>query len=208
MIERGELEKSETDATPIPKPTKKILAESSELFDKIINKNGEMSVVDDFVNRLYGVYDYEIQLIEEAIEITYDYYSQRSNSKAVRRLEKIELQQYGDILKKTLLNTIGNQANLSISVLAEDAPLNIVCLDFDDGGNNDYLIPNVEAALNALDKILIEERSQGVFVRRNVRLYRDKKIYIIKPNQYRYWSISSAFKDADEICFDILHGSR
>lgn len=58
--------------------------------------------------------------------------------------------------------------------------------------------------LKVLDAMLISEESGCVAVKRNVRIYQKNKIYVIKPNQSRYWSYSAACKDADEIYADIM----
>ena len=62
--------------------------------------------------------------------------------------------------------------------------------------------------LKVLDAMLISEESGCVAVKRNVRIYQKNKIYVIKPNQSRYWSYSAACKDADEIYADIMAAWR
>ena len=73
--------------------------------------------------------------------------------------------------------------------------------------NNEFIIDSNEKVndkLKVLDAMLISEESGCVAVKRNVRIYQKNKIYIIKPNQSRYWSYSAACKDADEIYADIM----
>lgn len=66
--------------------------------------------------------------------------------------------------------------------------------------------PNVDIndLLNELDNLLISENSGCVAVKRNVRIYNKDSIYLVKPSQSRYWSYSSACRDADEIYSDIM----
>jgi hypothetical protein len=47
-----------------------------------------------------------------------------------------------------------------------------------------------------------------VFIRRNVRAYIGNTIYIVKPDQRRYWTRASALRDADEIYTDIMEAWR
>ena len=63
---------------------------------------------------------------------------------------------------------------------------------------------NIDDLLNYLDKLLLSERSGSVAIKRNVRVYNKDMIYIIKPNQSKYWSYSFACRDADEIYADIM----
>ena len=45
-------------------------------------------------------------------------------------------------------------------------------------------------------------------IKRNVRVYNKNSLYIIKPNQSRYWSYAAACKDADEIYAEIMSAWR
>jgi hypothetical protein len=62
----------------------------------------------------------------------------------------------------------------------------------------------LEDILNELDKALIEERSPSVYIRRNLRRYSSNTVYIVKSNQMRCWTKSSALHDADETYADIM----
>ena len=58
--------------------------------------------------------------------------------------------------------------------------------------------------LSKIDKLLTEQRSPGIFVQRNMRCYIGNIIYVIKPDQRRYWTRSSALRDADEVYAEIM----
>ena len=63
-------------------------------------------------------------------------------------------------------------------------------------------------ALTTVSEFLVEQRSPNLFIRRNLRVYIGKIIYVIKPDQRRYWTRANALRDADEIYTDIVETWR
>lgn len=101
---------------------------------------------------------------------------------------------------------------MSCYVYCGDAPLVIAVLDLSRQAPSQITISKtteeLKQLLNKLDAQLMEERSGSVFVKRNVRIYERDRIYLIKPNQARYWNYSSACRDADEIYADVMRAWR
>jgi hypothetical protein len=58
--------------------------------------------------------------------------------------------------------------------------------------------------LARLDRFLIQQESESVFLRRHARLSVDDAIYIIKPADADLWTASAGINDADEIIADFL----
>lgn len=54
-----------------------------------------------------------------------------------------------------------------------------------------------------LSKLLREQRHESLWVTRIARIYDDKFIFLLKPNQTRYWLRSVALRDADETTADL-----
>ena len=44
----------------------------------------------------------------------------------------------------------------------------------------------------------------GIYVQKNLIYYDDDKIYIVKPNQKRFWNLSSAIEDSQNITLEIM----
>jgi hypothetical protein len=73
----------------------------------------------------------------------------------------------------------------------------IVCLPFVFGkGSVDWNGP-VDFK-DKLSKLLHEQRHESLWVTRVARIYDDRFIFLLKPNQTRYWLKSVALRDADE----------
>lgn len=52
--------------------------------------------------------------------------------------------------------------------------------------------------LNRLNEFSTEKHSDSIYLRRNIRIYLDNSLHIIKPNEKRFWTKSMALRDADE----------
>ena len=110
-----------------------------------------------------------------------------------------------------LLNSFGKNIGFSGIFYLGDSPLSLLVLSIKDHyqanpnfeNNNDKLN---ELLLN-LDGSLVDEQ-QMVFIRRNLRIYQQDKIFIIKPSQRKYWTYSASCRDADEIFKDVSNAWR
>ena len=63
---------------------------------------------------------------------------------------------------------------------------------------------NYQTHLSEIDKYLIKKEAKNIYVKKQVKYYDGNNIYIIKPNQKRFWSRSTAINDAKELIGEIL----
>ena len=59
--------------------------------------------------------------------------------------------------------------------------------------------------LNSIDTYLWNKVGEGIYFRKKVNFYLNDDIFIIRPNQQRFWTGSMAISDAKEIIMDILN---
>ncbi|CAB1249401.1 N6_Mtase domain-containing protein [Ruminococcaceae bacterium BL-6] len=212
LVERDESEVGDIIDTPFPMPTTAAVDEAVNLFDRVIVGNGDLSIIDQFAYRQYKLLPYEISLIDDAIDYVYDYYSKKGNSSALSQPDNALLQKYSVSLQEVMQNTLGNHYSFSCCIYHGDAPLIIAVLDLSPTSNPKFSLnrnsEEMDVLLHKLDRQLLEDRSGSVFVKRNVRVYNKDSIYIVKPNQSRYWNFSAACRDADEIYADVIRAWR
>jgi len=65
----------------------------------------------------------------------------------------------------------------------------------------------VDIALKKIDQHLWEEKSSNIYFRKKLNYKTGDDIYIIRPNQRRFWSQSMALEDASELILEILNGN-
>ena len=210
LVERDELEAGEILSTPVPTPTEEILQHAVSIYDQAeVNE----TAIEDFVSNIYHIKDYERLLINDAIMYLYDSFHLKSDSRAFQKPTKENLNIYAATISDILSRSLYLSQRIRCVVYCGVAPLAIARVYFkesileecEDNNDDESLIDD---RLQRLDNLLVEQRSQSVFVKRNVRIYQKDEVYVIKPNQSKYWSYSAACRDADEIYADIMRAWR
>ena len=56
-----------------------------------------------------------------------------------------------------------------------------------------------------LSEKIWEAKGQNIFFRKKLLFFNENDIYIIRPNQKRFWTKSMALDDASEIIMEILN---
>lgn len=210
LVERDELNVEELLTYPIPEPTSAELDEACHLYDAAyISTVIDESRIDEYAYDLYQLKDYERELIENAVSNIYDYFYVKGNSAALSPLTNETAKRYCDVLTDILQNSLGSLENIGTILYRGNSPLVVIQILFE--SMSAHVInraDELDVLLSQLDRLLLDERSGSMAVKRNVRVYKKDSVYIIKPNQSRYWSYSNACNDADEIYADIMRAWR
>ena len=81
----------------------------------------------------------------------------------------------------------------------------ILYLDVEDSGICKGELAEYRTALKRINNYLLSQHSDSVYLKKTIKFYDDNTIYIIKPNQKRFWSNMQAYEDAAAIVNDILN---
>ena len=65
----------------------------------------------------------------------------------------------------------------------------------------------VDKELKQVDQQLWEKKASNIYFRKKLNYKTGNDIYIIRPNQRRFWSQSMALEDASELILEILNGN-
>ena len=65
----------------------------------------------------------------------------------------------------------------------------------------------IDYELKKLDQHLWEERASNIYFRKKLNYKIGDDIYIIRPNQRRFWSQSMALENTQELILEILNGN-
>jgi hypothetical protein len=79
-----------------------------------------------------------------------------------------------------------------------------ICYPFCYGDAPQIDLPDESTVAPFLNELLHKQHSSRLFINRILRLYDQNVIFMIKPNQKRYWLRSIALRDADETLIDLL----
>jgi len=101
------------------------------------------------------------------------------------------------------------KVNAKVYQVSPHTPLSMVVLKF--VGINEVASPELinfkggfEENLAKINSYTLQEYSQNIYVRKQVRYYYDDTIYIIKPNQKRFWTRSQGIEDAGTIINELI----
>jgi hypothetical protein len=217
LVERDELAKEEAMSSPMPRDLFDNSVSYHDLRELASDPNWEEKIK-DFIERLYDLTQDEQILVDDALNYTLDYFRAGAKSEAAERTytetdgERF-LQEYLQVARRTLQGSFGKY--FKSIIFQGTAPLRVVALNLleDTEDSTQSLVVEkseraLEQALGEVNRYLAEQLSQNVFILRNVRAYIGKTVYIIKPDQRRHWTRSSALRDADEIYSDIMEAWR
>ena len=84
------------------------------------------------------------------------------------------------------------------------SPLSVFKVSF--GSINDtFNSKNLKDVLTIIDRTLWEKNAVGIYFRKKLNYYDGDDIYLIRPNQRRFWTQSAAMADASELILEILN---
>jgi type I restriction-modification system DNA methylase subunit len=190
----------------------------SELIDEIIEQRKQdrdekilslrMRVDELILKRILGLSDNEIARIKDTHENSLDIFENKEKSKAFLPCQKIDV--YAQMLCDELNEFLVDQ-NLFASATTypnnnRNAPLALVKLSF--GSEKKELIrsdENMDTILHELDQKLWKKKAENLYFRKKLNFYDGDDIYIIRPNQRRFWTQTMAMEDASELILEILN---
>ncbi|MEA5457997.1 N-6 DNA methylase [Arcicella sp. LKC2W] len=154
----------------------------------------------------------EIVLIEDLINLTLDGFQNKKESIAFRPCQNIEIKTYSQYLANNINSFLKFGSSLTAWVtvfpVAPKIPLNIVALHFNQDQEAGYIEENgntnIAKILKEINEFTYQEYTESIYYRKFVKYYSGDTIYIIKPNEKRFWSRSLALNEADEIIAEIL----
>lgn len=214
LVERDELEAGDIWQTPIPKPSDEEISESCDIFDELVISPLKKQKAEKFVRHMYRLKEYESYQIDDVIDYVYDYFKNKRHSVSFEQPSIDAYRLYYHCIHEVLTNTFGAfgaSVGLSGDLYFGNAPLSVLVLSLGrqciKGLNVITSDERLNEILSSLDSSLVDSQNM-VFVRRNLRIYQQDRIYIVKPSQRKYWTYSAACRDADEIFEDISKAWR
>ncbi len=146
-------------------------------------------------------------IIQDTLDYSLDLFENQEKSKAVLPVNNV------DIYSKRVIKELNNwldDVDLKVSAthytINKNCPLYMVKLSF----GNDFVKTKISKEdiyneLKTLDKKLWKEESQNLYFRKKLNYFDNNDVYIIKPNQRRFWSETAAMEDSKSLLVEILN---
>ncbi len=145
-------------------------------------------------------------IIQDTLDYGLDLFEKQEKSLAV--FPVIDIEVYTNRLAKELnhwLEDVALKVSTTIYNINRNCPLYMVKISFGDEQKPIFKSKeNVFDELKRLDKKLWTEEAQNLYFRKKLNYYDGDDVYIIKPNQRRFWSQTAAMEDSKTLIVDIL----
>lgn len=180
----------------------------NELIDETfesINKQVETEINKIILSVLS---DKDITLIEDSL-MNLDLFHRQENSVALHPITFPEIKEYAEVICQEQNQFLGQQdlfLNATLYKIGSFSPLMMIKLSFDKEDNDIFFSEeNVSDKLKDLDKHLWEQNAPNIYFRKKLNYKTKNEIYLIRPNQKRFWSKSMAREDSNELILEILN---
>lgn len=163
-------------------------------------------VKDDIISLPYPEFEEELCLneleqilIDDVLDYHVDFRRKGENAKSVQPVNNTHLDQFGEVYTEVLNSVYGN--------FSPHTPIRLpafIVFPFYFGERPQVEIPTEEGIEAHLEDLIRRQSQPSLRINRILRIYDRNIIYLIKPNQVRYWLRSVAIRDADETFADLV----
>ncbi len=163
--------------------------------------------VEGIINKSFGLNEDEINLLNDALDYSLDLFHSKAKSKALHPVRSIE--DYSKKISERLNQFLNRQnlfANATVFDTSHFSPLLLMKISFEE--NEKEVLKsqeNVTQELQKLYKHLWTKQSTNIYFRKKLNYKTGNEIFIVRPNQRRFWTQSMAIEDASELILEILN---
>ncbi|KRT15101.1 endonuclease [Pedobacter ginsenosidimutans] len=148
-------------------------------------------------------------IIQDTLDFSLDLFERQANSDAVKPVFKI-----GHFINRIVkeLNDWLDDVDLKVSathyLIDNKCPLYMVKLSFGSEQKETVISKeNIGQELKILDKKLWNEEGKNLYFKKKLNYFDGDDVYIIKPNQRRFWSQTAAMEDSKSLLVEIAKGN-
>ncbi|MBN1186825.1 MAG: N-6 DNA methylase [Bacteroidales bacterium] len=162
--------------------------------------------IDEIIFKEFGISNKDQNLIQDVLNYSTILHGRYKASHAENIVKDLNpyVKTFTDAIN-SLLKFSGNQLWLEILETNNDRfPLKAIAIHSDrkeESSSN----KKFDDILNEINHSVYEKHSESVYFRKVIKYYKSNCIYLIKPNQKRFWSISQALNDADELFLEFIN---
>lgn len=201
-----------------------ILKNIATAFDKIASlkesvicddakvKELEQYIFNEFIKH-FSLSDREVALIEDTMLFGLGLFRDGHNSIGFRRTQLSENIMYAETLYNDI-NSFLLSSNTKVSATIYDVqlndPLNLVILHFGKEVKEIEIknITELRKQLQEIDKYTVQKKTHSIYVQKHLKYYDKDTVYLIKPNQKRFWTRTQAMEDASSLIADIINMAK
>lgn len=198
----------------------------AEAVDRIISVKQQLALheeqqikeieneIDELIFAGIGITKDERTLIDNAVEYSLDFFQEGAKSKAILPLQLKDLEKYAkrtcNNLKKVLNGAYTNfwAKTYPVSPLA---PLSIISIHFNNLNETGTVVndnQDTDAIIRRLNRSIFKRHSESIYFRKIVKYYDNDVLFIVKPNEKRFWTEAIALEDSDSIAIEMITADK
>lgn len=221
-IERERVQANETLTLPaFENVEKNIIGKIVGKFDLLINEINNNCILSEekilkeeinsiILEKLLKLEEYEKWSVMDVLNYSIDLFESQEKSKALDPVLPNQPTEYTKVITTELNDFLEGQdlfVNATIYDVNQSNPLMMIKLSFAKEAK-EVIRSNedIDVELKKIDQHLWKKKSSNIYFRKKLNYKNANDIYIIRPNQRRFWSQSMAFEDTSELILEILNG--
>jgi len=220
-IERERASFEELLSIPFLLSNKQQISKIAEKVSSIITKEKTLTELSTIIKdekyidniifkEIFNLSTREISTINDVLNYSLDLFESQEKSVALYPVSQEQTTEYGKIIIAELNDFLDEQdlfANATVYNISRFTPLMMIKLSHENVKKDVFISKeNIDKELEELDKSLWEKKATNIYFRKKLNYKKGDDIYIIRPNQRRFWSKSMALEDASELILEILNG--
>lgn len=216
-IEREEIKPNEVYRLPFSL-SKRNLYHLADIYDKMVVVESEVfntntkkfeKEIDSYISKCFNFSIDESLIVDNFVEYTIPLLIKRYHY-VLGPTNTAEIQDYASKVSKHLNDFLQNQnlyANCTIyENIKHFSPLMITKVAF---ANSEKEVlkssEQIQDILRELDKELWQKKATNIYFRKKLNYKTGNEVFIVRPNQRRFWTPSMAIEDASELILEILN---
>lgn len=207
---------NEEQSLKIKKATKEVLYKLksknflNDNFEKRTLESFIKESIDSIINESLNLDINDFNIINDGINYSIDLFHRQEESIALYSALQVQTIEYGKLISNELNNFLESQnlfVNATVYQINPSSPLMMIKFSHEKAKKEIAISnENVESELKEIDKNLWVEKGLNIYFRKKMNYKKGDNIFIIRPNQRRFWSKSMALEDASELILEILNG--
>ncbi|MCX2483520.1 HsdM family class I SAM-dependent methyltransferase [Pedobacter sp. MR2016-24] len=180
----------------------------------VMDEESKIRMIEEDINLLINqslkITKTESYLIKNVVDTNLDFFQEGAKSKAILSVNDNEVNAYLEAACENMSKIIGSgKTNFWASKYGiNNNSLVIISFHFNNIEQNGTILhnssENMDKVLKNLNQMVYQQHSESIYFRKIVKYYDQDILFLIKPNEKRFWTQSVALEDSDNVAIEMI----